>query len=109
MTPPSDTPSRDRLSDDELREWAAAHHPWSVGTGSDRLLRTFEFEDFNAAMLFMARVAHVADTLDHHPDWQNVYNKVWVELSTHDVGGVTGFDLELAAAMNDAAKAIGTT
>lgn len=101
-------PSRERLTDDEVRDWAAAHPPWSVGTGSDRILRTFHFEDFTAAMMFMARVAHVADQLDHHPDWQNVYNKVWVELSTHDVGGVTAFDLELAEAMNDAAKSIGT-
>jgi 4a-hydroxytetrahydrobiopterin dehydratase len=77
-------------------------------TGSDRLERTFEFEDFNGAMMFMARVAHVADTLDHHPQWENVYNKVWVQLSTHDANGVTGFDLALADAMNAAAKAVGT-
>ncbi len=105
----SDKPSRERLSDDSLRKWAAAHHPWAVGTGSDRLLRTFKFADFSAAMQFMAKVAPVADRLDHHPEWQNVYNKVWVELTTHDVDGVTELDLELAEAMNSAAQALGAS
>jgi 4a-hydroxytetrahydrobiopterin dehydratase len=102
-----DTPSRDRLSADELRDWAAAHHPWAVGTGSDRLLRTYKFADFSSAMKFMAKVSPVADELDHHPEWRNVYSTVWVELTTHDAGGVTGFDLALAEAMNRAAHELG--
>ena len=105
----TDRPNRERLSDDELREWAAAHHPWAVGTGSDRLLRTFQFSDFTTAMRFMAKVAPVADELDHHPEWQNVYNKVWVELTTHDTGGVTALDLKLAVTMNDAARELGVS
>ena len=103
----NDTPSRDRLSDDALREWASAHHPWAVGTGSDRLLRTFRFEDFSGAMKFMAKVSPVAEELDHHPEWRNVYNSVWVELTTHDSDGVTGYDLALADAMNRAAHELG--
>lgn len=96
---PNQTPSREVLDADAVRNWAAAHHPWEVGTGSDRLLRTYEFADFGRAMAFMARVAPVADDLDHHPEWMNVYNKVSVELTTHDAGGVTGFDLALGEAM----------
>lgn len=53
----------------------------------------------------MTAVAFRAERLDHHPDWKNVYNRVSVELSTHDAGGVTEFDLELAKAMNEAARA----
>lgn len=105
---PADPPARDRLSDDEVRRWASHHHPWAVGTGSDRLLREFRFESFGDAMKFMAKVAATADELDHHPTWENVYDRVSVELSTHDVGGVTDLDLTLAIAMNDAAHEIGT-
>ncbi len=101
-------PSREKLSEDAIRKWAARHHPWSVGTGSDRLLREFRFEDFGDAMRFMAKVAPTADELNHHPLWENVYNRVSVELSTHDVGGVTELDLRLAEAMNAAAHEVGT-
>ena len=87
--------------------WAAAHHPWAVGTGSDRLLRTFTFQSFGDAMRFMAAVAPEIERLDHHPEWQNVYNQVWVELTTHDAGGVTGMDLALADAMDAAAHKVG--
>ncbi|MEZ5267040.1 MAG: 4a-hydroxytetrahydrobiopterin dehydratase [Microthrixaceae bacterium] len=99
----NDGPSREVLSDDAIRKWAANHHPWAVGTGSDRLLRTFQFEDFGDAMKFMAKVAPTADKMDHHPEWENVYNRVSVELTTHDAGGVTQADLELAEAMSAAA------
>lgn len=100
--------SRDRLSDDAVRTWAAQHHPWAVGTGSDRLLREFRFDGFGDAMRFMAKVAPVADELDHHPIWENVYDRVSVELTTHDAGGVTELDLRLAEAMNAAAHEVGT-
>lgn len=101
-------PSREKLSAEDLRHWAANHHPWAVGTGSDRLTREYRFEGFGAAMRFMAKVAPTAERLDHHPTWENVYDRVTVQLSTHDVGGVTGFDLELAAAMDDAAHEVNT-
>lgn len=97
----------EKLGDDEVRSWAEAHHPWAVGTGSDRLLRTYTFEDFGAAMRFMAQVHPTIERLDHHPEWRNVYNQVWVELTTHSAGGVTPLDLELGAAMEAAAKEIG--
>ena len=57
--------------------------------GRDAISRTFTFKDFNAAFGFMTRAALVAEKLDHHPEWFNVYNKVAVTLATHDAGGVT--------------------
>ncbi|MFV0316403.1 MAG: 4a-hydroxytetrahydrobiopterin dehydratase [Microthrixaceae bacterium] len=94
------------LNADQVLQWAAAHHPWEVGVGSDRLLRTFEFADFGAAMKFMAKVSPVADEMNHHPEWANVANKVTVELTTHDAGGITPNDLALAEAMSAAAAAV---
>lgn len=102
------SPGRDKLSDDAIRKWAAQHHPWSVGTGSDRLLREFRFAGFGDAMRFMATVARTVEELDHHPVWENVYDRVSVELTTHDAGGVTELDLRLAEAMNAAAHEVGT-
>jgi 4a-hydroxytetrahydrobiopterin dehydratase len=72
---------------------------WSEAEGRDAITKTFTFKDFNAAFGFMARVALVAEKLDHHPEWFNVYKTVKVTLSTHDAGGLTGRDIELAQAM----------
>jgi 4a-hydroxytetrahydrobiopterin dehydratase len=73
---------------------------WSEAAGRDAITRTFMFGDFNAAFGFMARAALIAEKLDHHPEWFNVYNKVAVTLATHDAGGVTARDVALAEAMN---------
>ena len=78
---------------------------WSVATGRDAIERTFVFKDFNAAFGFMTRVALVAEQLDHHPEWSNVYNRVNVLLSTHDASGVTALDVKLARFMDEAARA----
>ncbi len=67
--------------------------------GRDAITRKFEFENFNEAFGFMTRVALLADKMDHHPEWFNVYNKVDVTLSTHDAGGVTSNDIKMAQAM----------
>jgi 4a-hydroxytetrahydrobiopterin dehydratase len=72
---------------------------WSEVSGRDAIMRKFEFKDFNAAFAFMARVALLAEKMDHHPEWFNVYNKVDVTLSTHDAGGVTEKDIAMAKAM----------
>ncbi len=77
---------------------------WSEVTGRDAINRKFTFKDFNEAFGFMARAALIAEKLDHHPEWFNVYNKVEVTLSTHDAGGVTERDVTLAEAMNRLAK-----
>src|SRR5262245_24513482 len=78
---------------------------WSEVKGRDAISRTFTFEDFNAAFGFMTRAALLAEKLDHHPEWFNVYDKVEVTLSTHDAGGVTERDIALAEAMNRLAEA----
>jgi 4a-hydroxytetrahydrobiopterin dehydratase len=73
---------------------------WSEMAGRDAISRKFVFEDFNEAFGFMARVALIAEKMDHHPEWFNVYKTVEVTLSTHDAGGLTEFDVALAEAMN---------
>jgi 4a-hydroxytetrahydrobiopterin dehydratase len=72
---------------------------WSDVNGRDAITRKFEFKDFNQAFGFMTRAALVAEKMNHHPEWFNVYNKVEVTLSTHDAGGVTELDVKLAEAM----------
>jgi 4a-hydroxytetrahydrobiopterin dehydratase len=76
---------------------------WSATPGRDAIAKSFRFADFNAAFGFMARVALVAEKMDHHPEWSNVYNKVDVVLTTHDAGGVTDKDVALARFMDEAA------
>ena len=97
----------ERLSDDDLAraldELNAGAPGWSLANG--KLHRTFEFRDFVEAFAFMTRAALVAERMNHHPEWFNVYRTVRVDLTTHDAGGITGLDLELARAMNAAAGA----
>jgi 4a-hydroxytetrahydrobiopterin dehydratase len=80
---------------------------WSEVAGRDAIQRTFTFKDFNEAFGFMTRAALVAEKSDHHPEWRNVYKTVEVVLATHDAGGVTARDIELAQAMNAIAKQFG--
>src|SRR5260221_4152951 len=77
---------------------------WTETQGREAIGKTFVFKDFNEAFGFMTRAALVAEKMDHHPEWRNVYKTVEVVLSTHDAGGVTGLDIELAKAMNAIAK-----
>ena len=76
---------------------------WSEVAGRDAISKRYTFADFNEAFGFMARVAIKADRMDHHPEWFNVYSKVDVTLATHDAGGVTDKDVELAAFMDEIA------
>ena len=73
---------------------------WSEVSGRDAITKKFVFKDFNEAFGFMARAALVAEKMDHHPEWFNVYKTVEVTLSTHDAGGVTELDVQLAGAMD---------
>ena len=73
---------------------------WSEVKGRDAISKKFVFADFNEAFGFMARAALMAEKLDHHPEWFNVYKTVDVTLSTHDAGGVTELDIRLAEAMD---------
>lgn len=81
---------------------------WSEHAGDRPAIeRRLTFADFNAAFGFMTRVALRADKVDHHPEWSNVYNRVEVLLTTHDAGGVTSKDVEMAGFIDEAARAMG--
>lgn len=86
---------REKLSDQELAAALQRLPGWRSSEG--KLYREFEFEDFVEAFGFMTQVALHAQAMDHHPDWSNVYNRVAISLHTHDRGGVTEWDVELAA------------
>ena len=73
---------------------------WSEASGRDAISKKFVFKNFNEAFGFMTRAALVAEKMDHHPEWSNVYKTVDVTLSTHDAGGVTELDVKLAAEMD---------
>src|SRR5271156_1328818 len=80
---------------------------WKEVAGREAIERTFVFRDFNEAFGFMSRAALVAEKNDHHPEWRNVYKTVEVVLATHDAGGVTSLDIDLARAMNAIAGQLG--
>jgi 4a-hydroxytetrahydrobiopterin dehydratase len=85
-----------RLNNKEILERLAfLNQSWELK--SDSIEREFVFKDFVQAFAFMTSVAANAETLNHHPDWTNVYNKVTIELTTHDAGGLTVLDFELAS------------
>jgi 4a-hydroxytetrahydrobiopterin dehydratase len=86
---------------EKLPKWRA------VDGDRDAICRTFRFTDFTAAYGFMTRVALMAEKLDHHPEWFNVYNRVDVTLTTHDANGVTELDVTLGRLMDTAAKSAG--
>src|SRR4026208_1463119 len=73
---------------------------WGEGRGRDAITGKFVFRDVNQAFGFMTRAALIAEKMDHHPEWFNVYKTVEVTLSTHDAGGVTELDVQLAGAMD---------
>ena len=77
---------------------------WKEAEGRDAIARTFKFKDFNAAFGFMSRVALMAEKMDHHPEWFNVYNRVDVTLTTHDCEGLSERDIKLAQFMEQVAS-----
>jgi 4a-hydroxytetrahydrobiopterin dehydratase len=86
-----------KLSDAEIQSRLATLSGWTVKNG--KLHRELQFADFVQAFSFMTRCALLAEKRDHHPEWFNVYNKVVIDLTTHDAGGISAKDFELAAAM----------
>jgi 4a-hydroxytetrahydrobiopterin dehydratase len=92
--------ARELLDTDGLARAVAELPGWSVAPDGQSIGRTFEFRNFSEAFAFMTRSALAAEKMDHHPDWSNVYKTVRVALSTHDRGGVTELDIELARRMN---------
>jgi 4a-hydroxytetrahydrobiopterin dehydratase len=93
-----------KLTGDGRKAALAKLAGWSEVSGRDAIAKKFVFRDFNEAFGFMARAALVAEKLDHHPEWFNVYKTVEVTLSTHDAGGVTELDIKLAQAMDQLAS-----
>ena len=83
-----------RLGDADVRQRLVALPGWTVAEG--KLHRELAFADFTQAFAFMSDVAREADALDHHPEWFNVYNRVVIDLTTHDASGITALDFELA-------------
>jgi 4a-hydroxytetrahydrobiopterin dehydratase len=97
----------ERLSADARKQALSGLPGWTETPGREAIGRTFTFKDFNEAFGFMARAALVAEKMDHHPEWRNVYKTVEVVLATHDAGGVTALDVDLAKAMNAIARQLG--
>jgi len=83
---------------DTLQAWLGDHPGWTLE--QDKLEKVFQFDDFTRAFGFMASAAIQAEKMNHHPEWSNVYNKVTVQLTTHDAGGITEKDFQLAEAMD---------
>ena len=85
----------------------ASLNGWAKTRGRDAIHKTFVFTDFNAAFSWMARVAMMAEKLDHHPEWSNVYKTVDVTLTTHDADGLSDLDIQMARFMDKTAGAAG--
>lgn len=95
-----------KLTIEELKGALRRLPDWHLAKDREAITRKFQFVDFDAAFSFMTRVALLASKMDHHPEWFNVYNKVDVTLATHDEGGVTPKDIQLATAMDGYASLI---
>jgi 4a-hydroxytetrahydrobiopterin dehydratase len=91
----------DRLTDEQIDDALRDLDGWS--RAGDAIERTFEFADFVEAFGFMTSCAIVAQSMNHHPEWSNVYRTVEVRLSTHDAGGLTQLDVDLATRMSELA------
>jgi len=87
-----------KLSESIIEEKLKNLPGWSVK--NDKLHKEFQFNDFNQAFGFMTRAAMEIEKMNHHPEWFNVYNRIVVELTTHDVGGITDNDVNLARILN---------
>ena len=91
----------DKATDAEIQEALENLPGWEED--DDAIAKGFEFDDFKQAWAFMSKIADKAEEMDHHPEWTNVYNKVLIRLSTHDAGGITSKDFELARHIEAAA------
>ncbi len=89
-----------RLTDEERANLGTILPAWTPALDRDALRREFKFANFNAAWGFMTRVALAAEKMDHHPEWSNVWNKVQIELTTHDANGLSEKDIKLAQAID---------
>jgi len=92
--------AREKLSSEAVDDALARLDGWTLHADGGSITRTFEFRNFSEAFAFMTRVALAAEKMDHHPDWSNVYKTVHISLNTHDAGGLTALDIELAGKIN---------
>ena len=90
-----------KLSPSDRTQALATLKDWSEADGRDAITRSIKLQDFNEAFGLMTRVALKAEQMNHHPEWFNVYNRIDITLSTHDAGGVTALDIELARFIDD--------
>ena len=90
------------LKNEELKELASKIRGW--GVMSTHIEREFNFSNFIEAFSFMTKVALICEKNNHHPNWENVYSKVIIKLSTHDLGGITNLDEKIASEINDIFK-----
>lgn len=95
-----------KLTEDQRRAALAQLPNWQPTDNRDAISRTFKFQNFNQAFGFMCRSSLMAEKLDHHPEWSNVYNRVEVTLTTHDAAGLTQLDIDLAGFMDEIANSI---
>ncbi len=91
-----------KVDTENLADWLLSHPNWRLER--EKLIARFQFEDFRAAWSFMCRVAQLAERCNHHPDWSNSYSRVDIALTTHDAGGLTTKDLQLAEAIDEAVQ-----
>ena len=89
----------ERLSEQDIQQGLASLEGWQLD--EDKLYRRLVFDDFNEAFGFMSRVALLAEAANHHPEWFNVWNRVEIWLTTHDAGGLSSRDFDLAGRIND--------
>lgn len=93
-------PAANELNEKERETLLADHPDWELTREGKAITRTFQFGDFSEAWGFMSRVALLADSQDHHPEWFNVYAKVEITLTTHDAGGLSQRDATMARAID---------
>jgi 4a-hydroxytetrahydrobiopterin dehydratase len=91
----------EKLEGDARAQALSGLDGWSEDDGRDAISKTFTFSDFNEAFGWMSRVALIAEKMNHHPEWFNVWNRVDVTLSTHSAGGLTEIDMKLAKKMDE--------
>lgn len=90
----------EQLSQAEREDALDGLPEWDYQEGRDAITRSFTFDDFSQAFAFMTQVALLAEKADHHPEWSNIWNRVDILLTTHDAGGLSGRDIELAQAID---------
>ena len=89
-----------KLAEDDINNALQELEGWEKVEGKDAIFKSFKFKNFNEAWGFMNRCALVAEKMNHHPEWFNVWNRVDVTLNTHDVGGLSELDIKMAKRMN---------